>query len=218
MEFDVERLLREVEVLKHNIKRILAQRTGKWDFLNNDLITAGIVEINTSAGAGEVGDLRLIEQDDDVGSPSFVFIAPISAGADRITTMIQNAGSGLNSSFIVDTSYGYKFQIGSFDQMTITNNSINITDCVFTTTGQMNIQADDVKTTWGASGATDSYIQFDGANLELFSDGLIELIPSGDTDDYFTFSTVSNVPTISTTNSSALIIDPTGVTSLIGEF
>jgi hypothetical protein len=41
-----------------------------------------------------------------------------------------------------------------------------------TTTGTINIAADSVKMTWGADGATDAYIQFDGSNLKLYDSNL----------------------------------------------
>ncbi len=41
-----------------------------------------------------------------------------------------------------------------------------------TTTGTINIAADSVKMTWGADGATDAYIQFDGSNLKLYDSSL----------------------------------------------
>ena len=40
-----------------------------------------------------------------------------------------------------------------------------------TTTGTINNAADNAKHTWGAAGATDSYIQFGGTNLEFYSSG-----------------------------------------------
>jgi hypothetical protein len=46
----------------------------------------------------------------------------------------------------------------------------------FTATGGVNLNADNIKLTWGAAGATDSYGHFTGTNLQFYSSGNITML------------------------------------------
>jgi hypothetical protein len=100
---------------------------------------------------------------------------------------------------------------GNMD-ITAQGGTVNFNDEALTTTGKvtadggLEVGADSVKLTFGIDDATDSFIQFDTANLELYTSGSIEFITSADTDDYLTISTVTHVPTIGTTGNCDLDI------------
>jgi len=77
-----------------------------------------------------------------------------------------------------------------------------------TTTGTINNAADNSQHTWGAAGATDSYIQFGGTNLEYYSSGIHDFLAG----DITTTGTIQGANYKSGDGSAGITQSETGVT------
>jgi len=183
----------------------ITSTTGTIDFQPNDLITTGEARATaynftndtslTSAFDGSLvlgvgtgtGDAQFTMNNGGGNLSVFRYVN----GADHISTIrgaskgwynFELASDGENPDFRV---YGYptgesliygtlKADADNF-QITSSSGKIDFDDNTLKTTGTMSNNADNSQHTFGEDGATDSYIQWDGGDLDIYSSGDINL-------------------------------------------
>jgi len=177
---------------------VAADGTGVYSLVtNNTTYNAGGVTGNTygiyaqatfggtvtATGATETYGGRFVA-DGDMGTAAAV---------------IRNYGCRAAASGTATTNYGGHFSA----------TSATINWAIFNAAGNVFLGDDNEKTMWGTTN-TDLQIYSDGDQGVFDLTGALYIRPSGDTDDYFSFSTASDVPTIGTVGSCDLILAPSG--------
>ena len=135
---------------------------------SNDPLTAALdvapdTDITCTFGRAKIGDV--------IGG-----VAPDYAGFshyDYNTISSYSLLHGPSGESYLNSASGQvtSFRINNTDEMTLSATLLDAQSNDFKTTGTISNLADDSKHVWGVAGATDSYIQFGGTNLEYYSAG-----------------------------------------------
>lgn len=182
--------------------KTLAQLAAGTTTLDQAFDNGKLIDGSTATGAANAFSVGGAAADDKIEIYHTGTEAHINARADNLYITAAGGGIDFDNETLTTTN-------------TITCQGITNTATAIDTTANIQIGADDVKLTLGVDDATDSYLQFGGTDLEIFSAGGISFWASGDVDDYISFTTTAHVPSIVTAGSCNLTIAPDGGTTNI---